>query len=160
MTESPLVEGYWTPQLGSNFSYSFSEARNSMIGALLWPIAVPCGAQYLDAVQLTLEGIDEAQRLVQSNRDLRIVNNADQMEQAHLDGKVAVLLGLEGHNLGSSLAVLRSMHSLGARFVSITGFTCTTPWAGAALKNDNFYDGTQPYSLTNFGEVILILNHK
>uniref|UniRef100_A0A182PNK0 Dipeptidase n=1 Tax=Anopheles epiroticus TaxID=199890 RepID=A0A182PNK0_9DIPT len=122
LVESPLVEGYWAPPMGANFSKSFAEVKSGMVGALLWPIAVPCAAQYLDAVQLTLEGLDDARRLVGKNRDMAVVENADEMEQAHTEGKLAILFGLEGgHTLGSSLAVLRSMYSLGARFVSLTG---------------------------------------
>nr|XP_019549659.2 dipeptidase 2 [Aedes albopictus] len=155
LAESPLVEGYWAPQMGANFSKSYAEVKNSMVGALLWPISVPCAAQYLDAVQLTLEGIDDARRMVKKNSDMVIVESADAMEQAHTDGKLAILFGLEGgHTLGSSLAVLRSMYSLGARFVSLTGLGCTTPWASASIRTD-FFDENLPSTLTNFGEVVI-----
>lgn len=156
LVESPLVEGYWAPPMGANFSKSFAEVKSGMVGALLWPIAVPCAAQYLDAVQLTLEGLDDARMLVGKNRDMAVVANADEMEQAHTEGKLAILFGLEGgHTLGSSLAVLRSMYSLGARFVSLTGVGCTTPWASASIRND-FFDENLPSTLTNFGEVGII----
>ncbi|EAT46257.1 AAEL002547-PA [Aedes aegypti] len=155
LAESPLVEGYWAPQMGANFSKSYAEVKNSMVGALLWPISVPCAAQYLDAVQLTLEGIDDARRMVKKNKEMIIVESADAMEQAHTDGKMAILFGLEGgHTLGSSLAVLRSMYSLGARFVSLTGLGCTTPWASASIRTD-FFDENLPSTLTNFGEVVI-----
>ena len=159
MTESPLVEGYWTPQLGKNFSKSYAEVKSGMVGALLWPISVPCAAQYLDAVQLTLEGIDKARRFVGRMPDFQIVESAEEMEKAHSRGKMGILLGLEGgHTLGSSLAVLRSMYALGTRFVSLTGLGCTTPWASAAVRSEIIFDETTPTTLTNFGEVSLNLN--
>lgn len=103
-----------------------------------------------------MEGIDEARRISKGNPTLRIVNNADEMEQAHMDSMVGVLLGLEGHTLGASLAVLRSMYSLGARFVSLTGLDCTTPWVASSKQPDTVFDENYPHSLTTFGEVIII----
>lgn len=87
---------------------------------------------------------------------LEIVESADEMEVAHIHGLVGVLIGLEGgHTLGASLAVLRSMYSLGTRFISLTGLECTTPWAAAVNNIDLVYDETQPISLTTFGESVL-----
>lgn len=104
---------------------------------------------------MALEGIDEARRISKGNPTLRIVSGADEMEQAHSDSMVGVLLGLEGgHTLGASLAVLRSMYSLGARFVSLTGIGCTTPWVASSKQPDIILDETSPHSLTTFGEVI------
>lgn len=113
----------------------------------------------MDAVQLALEGIDDARRLTTDSPTLRIVNGADEMEQAHMDARVGVLIGLEGgHAIGASLAVLRSMFQLGARFVSITGLGCTTPWAAAAKNSLEFVmDESLPQSLTTFGEVRKLL---
>lgn len=103
---------------------------------------------------MALEGIDDARRITTGNPTLRIVQNADEMEIAHTDSMIGILLGLEGgHTLGASLAVLRSMFSLGARFVSITGLGCTTPWAAAAARPDIIFDENLPHSLTTFGEV-------
>lgn len=38
LAESLLVEGYWSPHLDGNFSYSITEVKESMVGALLWPV--------------------------------------------------------------------------------------------------------------------------
>lgn len=111
----------------------------------------------MDAVQLALEGIDDIKRISANNPMLTIVESADEMEVAHIHGLVGVLIGLEGgHTLGASLAVLRSMYSLGTRFISLTGLECTTPWAAAVNNIDLVYDETQPISLTTFGEVITV----
>lgn len=68
-----------------------------------------------------------------NNFGMRIVENAEEMDIAHAEGMISVLIGLEGHSLGSSLGVLRSFYSLGARFASLTAQSCTTPWAGSAI---------------------------
>lgn len=156
LTEAPLIEGSWmTGENDSNFSSNIIEVRKNLVGAVLWPVTVPCGSQYLDAVQLALEGIDKAKRITSKTGYMRIVESSDEMEQTHLKGEVAILMGLGGgHTLGSSLGVLRSMYLLGVRFVSLTSFGCTTPWAGASIKNDLIIeDNSTTNSLTGFGKV-------
>lgn len=62
------------------------------------------------------------------------------------------------HALGSSLAVLRSMHALGIRFVSLAGSACTTPFAKASSqKGVETISGLdpEPVGLTEFGELVL-----
>lgn len=125
-----------------------------MIGAIFWPIRVPCQAQYLDAVQLALEGIDEAKRIVDRTKGLRLVTNADEMEQAHNEGKIGVLLGIEGgHSLGSSVAVLRMFYSLGSRFISLTSVECSNPWITAHTTKEPLFEEAAPSSMTEFGKV-------
>lgn len=156
LTEAPLIEGSWTTaENDSNFSSNIIEVRKNLVGAVLWPVTVPCGSQYLDAVQLALEGIDKAKRITSKTGYMRIVESSDEMEQTHLKGEVAILMGLGGgHTLGSSLGVLRSMYLLGVRFVSLASFGCTTPWAGASIKNDLIIeDNSTTNSLTGFGKV-------
>lgn len=49
--------------------------------------------------------------------------------QIHAGGRMASLLGVEGgHAIASSLGVLRSLHALGARYLTLT-HTCSTPWS-------------------------------
>jgi microsomal dipeptidase-like Zn-dependent dipeptidase len=125
-----------------------------MVGAFLWPIRVPCQAQYLDAVQLALEGIDEATRIISRTKGMRIVSTAEEMEQAHVDNEIGVLLGIEGgHILGSSVAVLRMFYSLGVRFISLTSYECSSPWASAAMTREPLFEENIPTSITQFGKV-------
>lgn len=155
LTETPLIEGSWSPKKDMNFTNSMNEVRKNFIGAVMWPISVPCGAQYLDAVQLALEGIDKAKRITSNIDSMHIVESADEMEQTHIKGEVAVLMGIGGgHALGASLAVLRSMYMLGARFVSVTSLECTTPWAAASIRRrDYIVEDNSTNTLTDFGKV-------
>uniref|UniRef100_A0A1I8NGK3 Dipeptidase n=1 Tax=Musca domestica TaxID=7370 RepID=A0A1I8NGK3_MUSDO len=156
LSEAPLIEGSWAPTRDMNYSSSMREMRQKYVGAVLWPIAVPCGAQYLDAVQLALEGIDEARRITAVTDSMHIVESADEMEQTHIRGEVAVLMGLGGgHTLGTSLAVLRSMYLLGARFVSITSLECTTAWAASTKNLDYLMESNATNSINDFGKTML-----
>lgn len=50
------------------------------------------------------------------------------IERAHKEGRLASLIGVEGgHAVGASLAVLRMLYELGARYLTLT-HTCNTPW--------------------------------
>lgn len=51
---------------------------------MLWPILVPCGSQYLDAVQLALEGIDKVKRFMRKDPVMTLVENAEEMEQVFI----------------------------------------------------------------------------
>ncbi|CAG9807968.1 unnamed protein product [Chironomus riparius] len=156
LSECMLVGGFFNTHSESNFTQNFYEIKESMIGAVLLPIRIPCQAQYLDAVQLALEGIDQATRMVSRTKGMRIVLSAEEMEQAHENGEIGVLLGLEGgHLLGSSVAVLRMFYSLGTRFISLSSYECSSPWISAATTKEPLFEENIPTSITQFGKIVL-----
>ncbi|KAE8740391.1 hypothetical protein FOCC_FOCC014095 [Frankliniella occidentalis] len=121
------------PWKTSNWSHTdLTRLRTGMVGAQFWSAYVPCGAQFLDAVQLTLEQIDVIKRLAEMHPDsLRIATTVKAIRDAHQGGQIASLIGVEGgHTLGNSLAVLRMYYGLGARYLTLT-HTCDTPCAAA-----------------------------
>ncbi len=102
----------------------------------------PCGSQHKDAVQVTLEQIDLIKRLAETySNQLRLVKTSEgerkfisfdkpntklnkyfffslhaEIVTAHAENRIASLVTVEsGHAIGTSLAVLRMFHRLGAR---------------------------------------------
>ena len=120
------------------------------VGAQYWSVYVPASLSEPEAVQMTLEQIDVMKRLIDLNPDtLAYAENADEVEIAMADGKVASLLGIEGgHSIGSSLAVLRQMYALGVRYMTLT-HNLNTPWADSAT------DTPEHGGLTDFGKDVV-----
>ncbi|ANY20163.1 Membrane dipeptidase (Peptidase family M19) [Tsuneonella dongtanensis] len=115
------------------------------LGAQFWSVYVSAGLTEQQAVQATLEQIDVMKRLIARYPDrLELATTADGAAKAMKAGRVASLLGMEGgHSIGSSLAVLRQMHALGVRYMTIT-HSKNTPWADSATDTPK-HDGLTPF---------------
>ncbi len=121
---------------GAVMQTDLARLRQGKVGAQFWSVYVPSNPDEPEAVQEVIEQIDVTKRLIARYPDaLRFATTADQVERAIADGKVASLLGMEGgHSIGSSLGVLRQLHALGARYMTLT-HNSNTPWADAATDN-------------------------
>lgn len=119
--------------------------RQGRVGAQFWSVYVSATLPEPQAVQATLEQIDVMKRLIARHpADLAWCEDSACVEAAIKAGKVASLLGMEGgHSIGSSLAVLRQMHALGARYMTLTHFR-NTPWADSST-DDPAHDGLSPF---------------
>ncbi|XP_057664627.1 dipeptidase 1-like isoform X1 [Diorhabda carinulata] len=138
------------PWATSKWSHTdIPKLRAGLLGAQFWSAYVPCKAQHLDAVQVTLEQIDVIKRLVEFNSNhFSLVRSTREIRSVHKEGRIASLIGVEGgHALGNSLAVLRTFYSLGARYLTIT-HSCDTPWATGT--NTKTRDG-----LSEFGKSVI-----
>ena len=122
--------------------------KQGKVGAQFWSVYVPSNPDESEAVQEVIEQIDVTKRLIARYPEgLRFATTADQVERAVADGRVASLLGMEGgHSIGSSLAVLRQLHALGARYMTLT-HNSNTPWADAATDNPR-HDGLSAFGWT------------
>ncbi|MEW9856155.1 dipeptidase [Novosphingobium sp. M1R2S20] len=107
--------------------------REGQVGAQFWSVYVSAGLNDAQAVQATLEQIDVLKRLVADNpRHLQLATNAAEVEKATRAGRIASLIGMEGgHSIGGSLAVLRQMYDLGARYMTLT-HSKNTAWADSS----------------------------
>ncbi|MFE2063629.1 dipeptidase [Streptomyces sp. NPDC059467] len=114
--------------------------REGHVGALFWSLQVPEGERADRAVGATLEQLDLARTVVERHPEgLRLVRTAGQVIDARHCGRVAVVLGPASvAALGDSLGILRVLHSLGLRVLSLVGAS----WAGEE-------------GLTRFGEEVI-----
>lgn len=124
--------------------------RKGHVGAQFWSVYVPSNSNEPQAVQQTLEQIDVMKRLAaRYPNDLALAATSAELEKAMKAGKVAGMLGMEGgQSIGSSLAVLRQMYDLGARYMTLTHGK-TTPWGDSAT------DAPQHDGLTDFGRQVV-----
>ena len=115
---------------------------------------VPCSSRGAAARTATLEQVDAVHLLVERYPDdLVLVTDADGLDAALASGRIASLLGAEGgHSIDNSLGVLRDLHRLGVRYLTLT-HNANTDWADSAT------DVPRHGGLTRFGrEVVAELN--
>lgn len=114
-----------------------------------WSVYVPSTLPEPEAVVATLEQIDFVLRLVDRYDELTLATTATEVERAAASGRVASLLGIEGgHAICGSLSVLRAMHQLGVRYVTLT-HNDNTSWADSAT------DEPAVGGLSDFGRAVV-----
>ncbi|WP_247712061.1 dipeptidase [Qipengyuania qiaonensis] len=121
--------------------------REGKVGAQWWSVYVSADLPEPEAVQATVEQIDVTKRLIaRYPDDMQLALTADDVEEAMAAGRIASLLGMEGgHSIGSSLAVLRQMYDLGARYMTLTHGK-TLSWADSATDAPK-HDGLNAFGM-------------
>ena len=107
--------------------------RAGKVGAQFWSVYVSASHSDSQAVQAALEQIDLAKRLIAKYPEpLQFCLDSACVEAAARQGKIGSMLGMEGgHAIGGSLAVLRQMYALGARYMTLT-HSKNNAWADSA----------------------------
>lgn len=124
--------------------------RAGCVGGQFWSVYVPTKLAGADAVQATLEQIDVVHWMcARYPQTFELALTADDIERIHRQGKIASLIGMEGgHAINNSLATLRMMYRLGARYLTLSHVK-NTDWADAAG------DEAKHHGLTPFGEDVV-----
>jgi membrane dipeptidase len=127
--------------------------RAGGVGAQFWSVYVPSpapGVNVAESVTETLVQIDVVHRMMAKYPStFALALTADDIERIQKQGRIASLIGMEGgHSINSSLAVLREMYRLGARYMTLT-HSLNTPWADSATDTPKL-DGLSP-----FGEAVV-----
>jgi membrane dipeptidase len=128
--------------------------RVGEVGGQFWSVWVPVTFKGFEAVQTTIEQIDLVKRLAaRYPADLELALTAADVRRIHHAGRIACMIGIEGGNqINNSMAVLRQMYELGARYMTLTHIV-TTDWADSAT------DAPRHHGLTPFGvEVVREMN--
>jgi membrane dipeptidase len=151
LSRHPLVDGHndlpWSirtrfgPDLGrldlaapvAGTHTDLPRLRRGGVGGQFWSVYVPGGLRDDAAVATTLEQVDLVHRMIRCHPDdLELALSAEDVEAAFSRGRIASLLGAEGgHSIANSMGVLRMLHGLGVRYLTLT-HNVNVPWADSA----------------------------
>ncbi|KAJ9144957.1 Dipeptidase [Pleurostoma richardsiae] len=102
--------------------------RQGMVGGQFWSVYVHCDANQKHfedpswVVRDTLEQIDVTRRFISEHpQHLQYCDTVGCVRQAFKSGRIASMIGIEGgHQVGGSVASIRQMYNLGARYITLT----------------------------------------
>lgn len=155
------VRGYDIGSQDSGGHTNIARLKQGGVGAVFFAVYVaPSYAKSGGAARHALEVIDSVRRdIVGKYPDVfSLATSAAEIEQAHKQGKIAALMGVEGgHAIEDSLRVLRTFFDLGARYMTLTHAN-TNNWADSS--GDISSAGVPHHNgLTKFGrEVVAEMN--
>jgi len=115
-------------------------------GRILGPPAIQQAFDQIDIVR---------QNIQQHNKNLMLATTAEEIRRAHAQGKIAILMGMEGgHMIGNDIHMVRNYARLGVRYMTLAHFY-NDEWA------DSSTDKPAHNGLTDFGkEVIREMNRQ
>ena len=132
-----------------NIDTDLPRMKKGLVGGQFWAAYVPASFVNQGGATYALEQIDVIRRMVAQCPSLRWATTARDIVQAHAQGKIASLIGIEGgYAIENSLANLRMFHELGVRYMTLT-HGGNTAWADSATQAPK-HDG-----LTRFGEEVV-----
>jgi membrane dipeptidase len=131
-------------------SIDIPRMKEGGLGAIFFSIWIPSKITGPEAVNRALVQIDAVREQVRKHsNDIVLAATAAEIREAHKQGKIAALMGVEGgHMINSDLGVLRSYAALGVRYMTLT-HTGNTEWADAST------DKAVHNGLTNFGKDVV-----
>ena len=138
----------------STGSIDIPRMREGNVGAIFFSIWMPSKVTGPDAVNRAIVQIDAVREQVRKHpNDLVLATTTAEIRDAHKQGKIAALLGVEGgHIINSDLGVLRAYAALGVRYMTLT-HSGNDEWA------DSSTDQAVHNGLTDFGrEVVREMN--
>jgi membrane dipeptidase len=145
-----LDENYDLADPASPFMVSIPKARTGHLGAEFMSIWVDVDWPKDDLIHRALDLIDAVDSQVAlHSRDLALAGTADDIVRIHHQGKIAILMGVEGgHIIQGDLRALDIYYRLGVRYMTLTH-----------TKNNEIGDssGDQPHwkGLSDFGRQVI-----
>jgi membrane dipeptidase len=131
--QTMLEEGYDLADPASPYMISIPKMRAGHLGAEFFSIWVDVTWPKQDLIHRALDLIDVTDQQVARHPDLLgLASTADDIERLHREGKIAVLMGVEGgHQIEGDLRVLDIFYHLGVRYMTL-----------AHTKNDELGDSS------------------
>jgi membrane dipeptidase len=155
-TQRLLAPGFDLGDRHSDGSIDIPRMREGGLGGIFFSIWIPASVTGPEAVKRALDQIDAVrQQVIAHPKDLTLCTTAGEVMQAHGQGKIAVLMGVEGgHMIAADLAILRTYAALGVRYMTLTHML-NDEWA------DSSTDKPVHNGLTDFGrEVVREMNRQ
>ena len=117
-----LDEDYDLSDPASPYMISIPKMRAGHLGAVFFSIWVDVDWPRQDLIHRALDLIDATDQQVARHSDvLGLATTADDVERLHREGKIAVLLGVEGgHEIQGDLRALDIYYRLGVRYMTLT----------------------------------------
>jgi membrane dipeptidase len=131
-------------------SIDIPRMREGNLSAIFFSIWMPSKVTGPEAVDKALDQIDAVREQVRKHsNDLVLATTAAEIREAHKQGKIAALIGVEGgHMINSDLGVLRSFAALGVRYMTLT-HSGNDEWA------DSSTDKAAHNGLTDLGKGVV-----
>src|SRR6266567_1866679 len=131
-------------------SIDIPRMREGGMNAIFFSIWIDGRIMGPPAVQKALDQIDAVHENVRKySKDLVLCRTAAEVREAHKQGKIAALIGVEGgHMIGNDMRVLRMFGDLGVRYMTLSHFY-NDEWA------DSSTDKPAHNGLTDFGKDIV-----
>ena len=131
-------------------SIDIPRMREGNLSAIFFSIWMPSKVTGPEAVDRAMVQIDAVREQVRRHsKELVLATTAAEIREAHKQGKIAALLGVEGgHMINSDLGVLRSYAVLGVRYMTLT-HSGNGEWA------DSSTDKAVHNGLTEFGKDVV-----
>jgi membrane dipeptidase len=124
--------------------------REGGMNAIFFSIWIDGRIMGAPAVQKALDQIDAVhENVIKYSKDMMFCRTAAEVREAHKQGKIAALIGVEGgHMIGNDIRVLRMFGDLGVRYMTLSHFY-NDEWA------DSSTDKPAHNGLTDFGKDIV-----
>src|SRR5713101_78909 len=134
----------------STGSIDIPRMKEGGLSAIFFSIWMPSKVTGPEAVDRALVQIDAVREQIRKHpNDLVLATTAAEIRDAHKQGKIAALMGVEGgHMINSDLGVLRSYAALGVRYMTLT-HSGNDEWA------DSSTDKAVHNGLTDFGKDVI-----
>jgi membrane dipeptidase len=149
-TQNLFVPGFDLGKRNSMGHIDIPRMREGGLSAIFFSIWIDGRILGPPAIQKALDQIDAVHQNVQKySKDLSFARTAEDVRRAHADGKIAVLIGIEGgHMLGNDIRMVRIYSQLGVRYMTLSHFY-NDEWA------DSSTDKPVHNGLTEYGKEIV-----
>jgi membrane dipeptidase len=143
-------EGFNIAERHTDGHVDIPRMREGGMNAIFFSIWIDGKIMGPPAVQKALDQIDAVHENVRKNpKDMVFCRTAAEVRDAHRQGKIAALIGVEGgHMIGNDIRVVRIFGDLGVRYMTLSHFY-NTEWS------DSSTDKPAHNGLTDFGKDVV-----